>query len=1070
MTGDSSKRRSLLFPFRSQKQEPAKFEVMNRKKSPLAQQTSAMRAVNPPVSSVKPVTTALKPPPVSAPLHPQRSTSPLHHPLHLFEHRSLSPQKTQPQPEDKYDSGFAMGDMARSANLSVSVALPPVPDYNSKSFAPPVTIQGRTVSLAKKDPPPRRKPPTLTNLNEKEQSQPKNKSSMLSSQDSLNTVDTGLDAMSHPSIEIANEGCKNAITMSGSGKEPITTMELAIIKTSQHDAPPIVVSASDDTIPKTVPQNNTVTTLEKRPQDSESLSPFAQQLTEQTDHEVDTTADSDFSFVKESDGIEQHPHIAPLDYEDSIVRGALSPPVISPSLTQVQSAGSGYDAEFFDAEEHSTRSNVDLDKTTPALQGLTLQVQADDEEKRQESDFESDASSVKVKPLRFHKKTPSSASTMTNSVPDYSVLSTRGMTTTTGTHKKQLSLSDEIMRDIENFQPGGIHYVPMVDSDHEEVSPVTPLNNLNGIGETVELVPTPLALEDDDEDEDFGASRRFVSDGILDKGQRERKGWDSLFHDSSDDELKRLSDREQGVVEQEDGDYSLSSSVAPEIDYRGSPIENAEHSRLGLESDEYSSDEEVGPAPSYRPSIPRSSSITDLHERTSSDQFSPDVGSSYSPVSPSIPGDLYAVENDVDSCSPGSKDMDSVYAYQSPERTTFRVMNDDDDVTTPQMRSPTQEAPRRFHVVNDGNYSESDSDSFDACAREDINNDYSVVRQENYLKTQRSSVASSEALSFTAKSPKDSYFEIDSNPKDALAMPLLNGDASDASLSLVSSTGPPSISTPQQSILTPHEVPSPMLSEFEPLAAANVYDRRANDVVAPVAYISQGMSKPRRPPPPDVPTRSGRSASISQPKNMYNSVKEDLEVPQVHQHEPQKSNYVELLRLGAGTTNTNARASEWGLPIGISKNDYTKATSSWRVSYKKPTRSSKNDLKHGRVKQRQLALEVGDDEEDDQSLGTGGRDSVELKRLDTATSTSASTSASVGVGLRTSSPSQSTTSFSPKREPTPQSITRTGTLKTDRVLSVPQVSVGRSGTVVRDGDKGHMTLYIANPDIEEESE
>jgi hypothetical protein len=782
-----------------------------------------------------------------------------------------------------------------------------------------------------------------------------------------------------------------------------------------------------------------------------------------------STADSEFSFVQES----EKSFGGSTERQTVIFPGSLTPPVITlPDLSQTasgKSMASGYDSEFYDAQETATRSNVELDAIFPEVQNLSIiEPEPISEGIGQEFIDDSDESSIEVRPLQFHKKTSSTASAVTIPISSY-VLPQHSMAVC---HKKQLSLSNEILRDIENFQPGGINYSIVATDDSEEVSPVTPLQNLKNIDEAMGAVRVEEATDHQDE---------IIQKKSIPQAELQNPHRDSLFQDSSDDNEfyedgypKITSIGSQGKFQGVPGSLmSRTSSVGAEIDYRPSgqcgPFSSPKEKSYEAERTEYRQDLEK--AQSFR-ELPRSTPIVDLHERLSSPlELSPQMESDEGSLIPSstidspIPGDFYTTHNQVDT-TPSLKDTVSSYSYQTPEHRSFRVVNDSDiDDGRNELGSPnTDERPRTFHVVNDGNYSESDSDSFDAVKQEQVNQDYSVVLQDNTLSTKRSSIESGDVLSFTAKSPKGSHFSIGSSPQKPLSATPLNY-MSDVDLTHMelSSAEAPSMITPQHSFLTEPEPTFSMRSEYEQMPAPTVYDRRVSEVVAPVSYISQRAGRQRRPPPSDVPTRSGRSASLSQPMNTYNTVKEAVEVQPIH-HEPQKSNYVEMLRLGAGTTNTNAKAHTWGLPIGISENDYAKFASSSRASYKKTPRPQKSDLKHGKIKKRQLALEVGDDD-DDEALPVGGRESMELKRFETSTSLGG-TSMSPSLTQPTRSPSLSSTNFSPKKDSTP-TLARSGTLITDKIS--PQVSISRSGTV-RGGDNGHMTLFIANPDIEEESD
>jgi hypothetical protein len=937
-------------------------------------------------------------------------------------------------------------------SLDVSGDLPPVPEYNSKSFAPPVTIQGRTVSMARKDAPPRRKPPTLT-------AEEENRSL---SQENLSKVDTGLEEMSRPSISIVNESKSKPVKDSMTQNIP-----------DPADLSPIVVSSPNKS-------RESVRSLMLNRHDALQaasvikMEPLTAHTHEEEPVNGDSTADSEFSFVQESDKL----FGGSTEHQTVILSGSLTHPVITlPDLSQTtsrKSMASGYDSEFYDAQETTTRSNVELDTILPEVQSLSIiEPETISEGVEQESiDNNSDESSIEVKPLQFHKKNLSTASAATSPVPSYG-LSQKSIAVS---HKKQLSLSDEILRDIEKFQPGGINYSIVPNDDSEEVSPVTPLQNLKNIDESMGAVRVKEATDHQDEI----SQEKSIPEAELQVAEQNSHN-DSLFQDSSDDnginedgypEITSIDP--QGKFQGVSGSLmSRTSSVGAEIDYRPSEqrgtFSSPKEESYEAEPTEYRQDVEKDQS---FIELPSSTPIVDLHERLSSPlELSPQIESDEGSFIPSstidspIPGDFYTAHNQVDT-TPSLKDTESSYSYQTPEHRSFRVVNDSDlDDARNELGSPnTDERPRTFHVVNDGNYSESDSDSFDAVKQEQVNQDYSVVLQDNTLSTIHSSVESGDVLSFTAKSPKGSHFSIGSSPQKPLSATPLNY-TSDVDLSHMElpSTEVPSMITPQHSFLTGPEPASSMRSEHEQMPAPTVYDRRVNEVVAPVSYISQGTGRQRRPPPPDVPTRSGRSASLSQPMNTYNTVKEAVEVQPIH-HEPQKSNYVEMLRLGAGTTNTNAKAHTWGLPIGISENDYAKFASSSRASYKKTPRPQKSDLKHGKIKKRQLALEVGDDD-DDETLPVGGRESMELKRFETSTSLGG-TSMSPSLTQPTRSPSLSSTNFSPKKDSTP-TLARSGTLITDKIS--PQVSIGRSGTV-RGGDKGHMTLFIANPDIEEESD
>ncbi|KAH3687629.1 hypothetical protein WICPIJ_001382 [Wickerhamomyces pijperi] len=236
----------------------------------------------------------------------------------------------------------------------------------------------------------------------------------------------------------------------------------------------------------------------------------------------------------------------------------------------------------------------------------------------------------------------------------------------------------------------------------------------------------------------------------------------------------------------------------------------------------------------------------------------------------------------------------------------------------------------------------------------------------------------------------------------------------------------------------------------------------------------------RRPPPLNL-----------EPMNLEPKMQEPLitqpSKPQ-HKHIPQRSPYVETLRLTAATANTRVSSSVWGLPIGIvgvneslrRNQGYYKSQSHSVVGYGNSTpgagsggggvRVTKIDLKHGKIKPRLLASEVEDEEEE--SAASSLQNSSQLERLKTAGS-------SINTNLRLM---HTMTSQSLGNTPGLQGeamgmdvpglpssdINRTGTIN----LKANSNYINNVGSLIRNGSviepytsrSSGRGLFIANPD------
>ncbi|CDR46675.1 CYFA0S25e00804g1_1 [Cyberlindnera fabianii] len=1141
------KRRSMLFPFFSEKKPEAKFEVVNRKRSPLANSAAASTSSAASTSNAKTSDTqqkkVTKPTPFDDVAHrvtsahsSQVSTSTAKTGPKTTQKATAVTYKPTTKTQIKSQNTIRYAD-APQANLNFN-DIPPVPDYNTRSFAPPVTIQGRAVSIAKTNAPPRRKPPTWNQSRtvdnpERVESPAAEESTFSTSISPVGSHTTGVPTIHVQDLDNLQDQIKEArpIVFKQESKQTIPRSPRLTFTQDNNSSS----SISFGQLPGAFPLSRAQTPDTTAP-DSVSKTPFyspgsnpgsieqpplAPALAE-SNRNSKISYDSQLEFFDASDNIQKS--TPTLDTQGSLEKLHQQPEIGIPSDTfnQAQEEQHPHLPHSYSYEDSIGDSDIELNTSTedsthvrqpspvkeqpprfqdnPIYQSYSVESFAPSVDSTADSKVESVAESEVsfVKPLNFHKKTISSVSNNTIIAGDV-----QG-------HKKKLSLSDEIMRDIENYRPGGLHSDGLVSEDDSEYSPVTPLqiggaddddegSNSRGIW-TLPQRQSSLSQEVDTHfddtirggDDDMSPRLDPTADETVDdvttpqlavmNGERDYvKDDGSLFQDSSEEDLKNARDPVSEMIPLQAphsmtqfGADSISrkTSLEPEIDFVQSPTNQyggppeTPHSRDINDTSFYDQSNSV---------VPQTTSLEELQRRyTDSDQPSVETHGQMSVA----PSETYNRGLAPSTPSSSVRDDRSSYSYQhSPERRTFRVMNESPSVNADRMSTSESsryrddisngspvDAPRTFHVVNNGGYSHSDEDSFGADGSDSIGQEYSVVRQNDLtmIPPPIHDDSSGDGLSFTARSPRESEFSIGSPPKmeyTGSSMDFHDTDLGPPMTPPQSSSRISDLSIPMHSN---HTGSSPPTTSHLPQQQQPVYDTRIEEKAAPVQNLGLFQGKSRRPPPGGalaVPTRVGRSSSITGPSNNYNTLKEDVESPPPQHHIPEKSDYVEMLRFGAGTTNTKASASSWGLPIGIAEIDHSRfVSSSSKVMYKRSTRLHKNDLKHGKVRQRQLALEVGDDDEDE--VSTHGvdskRESAELKRYETGTS-----------NLSVGSSAHSMTSLSPRKDISVKdstSLNRSGTLLVDKLPQV-SVGVGRSGTV-RDASKAQMTLFIANPDAD----
>lgn len=1025
--GDNPKRRSLLFPFAKSTPKETKFEVVNRKKNPAANlnrpsapspfdsqpsRPPEKRASSPsPASSASMLASSAsraKSPPAST--TSPRSTSPHHIPL---DPRAINPFKAHHHTSSLKKDAISQADLP-SSNLDVNFNVPPVPDYNSTLHAPPVTIKGRTVSLTKKDAPPRRKPPTLGTVVDP---QINNKSvSDLSIQsagsDSYSYQSSGLDS------RLANDQANARSVEETTLEDDDENVLLPTIQKPEPAAPPSIVVTEE--LLSAVPKDTEDEELEQVEQKTADL-----KLSEPLDEEPEVPAKIE-TQVEELDDIET----SSIQDEPELNSKPIAPfSDPSKNTSQVDSFTSA--SEFMDTEQVEQVPKV---------------------EPKNETQYDDDPdSSFEIKPLFFHKKSKSSASegALRN---DASIFTTEGVVTSPKpTHAKQLSLSDDILKDIEDFQSA----IPShVQDETDEVSPVSPLALQKDTRPTI----ARTGLYDEiSEDEDYSfepdvPQRQLV---VQNPDSEIEDTNESLFQDSSDEShqpgnYNAFDDKEE-LKQSESYDYdhvggmnlgSRGSSVQPEIDYHDNDnnAPKSDHQRIPLTDDETGEEEESSKG--YENEFNK---FADEAPDTSSYEGRLAIPRSHSYHN--IPSDV-ASHNEKESynSNTGSSPLKSTTSEEDGDKLTFErrsVGNASSDQASSYNYYSQAAQTRKFHVVNTGDYSDEDQSSynpsFDRDHPESLDHDFSVVHQQITNSSDRGRDTDEEdLLSFTAKSPQqtDFNFENKTTPQQ-----MMGNNVSDVDLSQ------PAKITPVSNLDSPTSITSPV----------NSYDRR-EDTVAPVQYVSTYNGSSRRPPPlSDAPktTRVARSLSTSVPPPVnYNTLQEGIAAAEaihpVETHEPEKSSYVEMLRMSSGTANSDVPASVWGLPIGIADIDHSKLTATAsRTAYKRAQRTSKSDLKHGKIKPRLLASEVDDDDSTEMVSG------IESQSIDLDKSRTPSIH----------SPTQSYLNFSPTRTPTNTGVSRSGTLIGDKIGT----QLGRSGSVMSTVKPvNNMTLFIANPDIEED--
>ncbi|CCH42483.1 hypothetical protein BN7_2028 [Wickerhamomyces ciferrii] len=1183
--GTSEKRRSILFPFAKSTPKETKFEVVNRKKNPAqnlaanaqsTSQQSSTRSSQPspfdppsssrtlpkpqpkPASSISSGPSSTKPAPL-----PVQSTSSKSHPLHIpnpIKHRSSS-QSTQEK--------VTPNDLPRS-NLDVNFSVPPVPDYNNTLNAPPVTIKGRSVSLTKKDAPPRRKPPTEAAANDSSSSLGglNNYSTNSITGSALSFQSSKLDSTS---VQEEEEEVKPKDLLNGPSPQKPSNLRTVSgndipftepqSQTLQPPLPPSIVitpNKSDESVPKTEPQiesqqqSNDTKEIERRTADLniddrtpvQPINPPAQEpLIQETQPYNDIPFQSTDSF--------QVSMTEPLNARSPFIDSSNNYSQADSFASASEFRDNSQSSMIYETPNDTSQANIveqepineDINNPPKLDQAQTPPLQLDTQNKDVELPKfpeqvqvelgDDPDTSFEVQPLFFHKKTRSGVSDITTSSAPYLASPSKQNEPGKG-HGKQLSLSDDILRDIEEFQSA----IPShVNEDPDEISPVSPLalqlgNELLPSGQQE---PRRSALYEevsyDGDDYDYDSEPELqqesekqqlrvhnpdAEDNDADQG--------SLFQDSSDEDFKKNQRREEAIIQpslsgQEEAfnpsefDYghvggldnfdSRASSVQPEVGYYGGNINDTPHKsrdelnipaptpgRMGLTDDDDDEDDDINDFRANGGTFERGLEPRNEFDQYTGEEFQPrnefgdyteefnfNGGNNYdqqlsiprshsyhniSDIGSPIESHSYSSNVPSSQVKSSTTSGDEGYNYDRSSRN-----NESDQASSSYYGQAAQ--TRRFHVVNTGNYSDEDDDqssrqfsydqSFDDSRPDALNNDYSVIHQQVTNSPGRNRDSDDEEmLSFIAKSPVQTDFSFE--PKSTSPR-FANNPNNMSDIDLSKNPNPP------------YESP---VSTTSPI---NAYDRR-DDTVAPVQYAKVASAASRRPPPLSAApktTRAARSLSTSQPPPAfnYNTLQEnqanDLTVPPPEAHEPEKSSYVEMLRMSSGTANSDVSARTWGVPIGIADIDHSKmSTHSSRTAYKRAQRTNKSDLKHGKIKPRLLASEVDDDDISTEVVSTmDGQSSInELEKSRTPS---------------LHSPSQSLSNFSPNRTPSSVSgftnslpgsgnsaaaqaaLTRSGTLLNDRIG--PQL--GRSGSVMSTVKPvNNMTLYIANPDIDED--
>lgn len=1055
--GDSSKRRSLLFPFAKSTPKETKFEVVNRKKNPASnlasnstsQAQQARRsspspfdsAATPKPQGARPATTTTSSPRTLKPSNGPSSTpttttiSSRSHPAVVA--NRLDPRIANPlratSANNSGRSAISSSDLPAS-NLNINFNVPPVPDYNSNLHAPPVTIKGRSVSLTKKDAPPRRKPPSLGVHDNNSRSV--SDLSVQSHSDVGSVQSSGLNSSVIRESDIENDDILEAEQVS---KGAINFTKPSVPNEDTVIAPPDIIIDDEKNIGEQSDFGGSDIGSLVRSTSNLNLAQEYQNeqptIADALDNEDNT--EKELGSVQGLRLVDSQPPFAPF-----------SDP--SRNLSQTESFASASD--FRDTQDFEIAQGSEpqvVESQSPEKDAIVSNHARDLDEEDPDSSFE-------VKPLFFHKKSRSTASagTMRNDASIYTNDSI--VKSPPKTHGKQLSLSDDILKDIEDFQSA----IPShVQDSGDEISPVSPLVLQKQPKVTGSRTALHEELSDGSDQPEYEPEEHTQRRLVVQNPDSSAN--EPLFQDSSEEDFEvhkyeEYEDKESlGESPEQEYDYnhvgglnmeSRASSVQPEIDYHSSSLTNGgrvHEKKLQL------TDDEDEPDANYE-FKQFSAENNDIHSYDNEALTVPTVN---------VHNDDSSTNDRSSFNSPTHSRVKSNTSEEDGDRHTYgrsSVGANSDQASSYNYYAEAAQT-RRFHVVNTGDYSDEeksssrDQYSFDQDHPESLEQDFSVVHQQ--LTDDQGITRDSEdedLLSFTAKSPIQSDFNFEKNTP-----PLQpTAEVTDMSLSL-----------------SPRDIPITTFQSPSSSIPVSSYDRR-EDTVAPVQYVSTYNGATKRPPPlSDAPktTRVARSLSTSTPMPVnYNalqeSTKNDDSPVQSESHEPEVSMYVEMLRMSSGTANSDVPATTWGLPIGIADIDHSKLTATAsRTAYKRAQRSNKSDLKHGKIKPRLLASEVDDDESTEMVSALDGQ-SVERNSLDLDKSRTPSFH----------SPSQSFSNFSPTRiSPNPGisrsgtdvGVSRSGTLMGDKIGA----QLGRSGSVMSTVKPvNNMTLFIANPDIEED--
>lgn len=691
--------------------------------------------------------------------------------------------------------------------------------------------------------------------------------------------------------------------------------------------------------------------------------------------------------------------------------------------------------EFFDAQDDLVENNNSANTSTDAEANTTQETI--------EQDSVLPLINKKIRPLEFHRKTKSIATEASIYSTHYDNKDNNKRDTS---HGKQLSLSDDLLRDIEIFHQETTKNLNNDDDDDEEED-----DDSEKHGQLSPISPLKVALEP--------KVPNLIDSPIKNEIKVDEES--SLFQDS-DDEKQQIDNANKNFAKLAiDSDGSLS----PEINYKTkslSPeIDQEKHSLLDIPDD-----------------------------------LIPHVASS-------------SVDNEGESDERGSSIEKQSFHYQPPQR-KFHVVNTGDysDDDEEEEDSDDDEAYREVSSENDDEFSYSGSFYNED---EKLNTNYTIVNQDNEQSSiehdaytegdEKEQADNSESEGFTSSSDyNDESQELSFQARPAVVseynldnIPMLPTNKS------VHISEPPQVSVPALTATESRDISipsSPERSEFpqeetevqdeddaddyqqfvkkqeeqqQQNLTVPVYDRREG-VVAPVQYVKyKGLS--RRPPPltnGPITTRTARSLSNADPNpNLYNIAplkpEDELQASQLlDSHVAERSGYIEMLRLRDGTANSSVSCSKWGLPIGISDNNKTlKLSAASKTAIRKTVHSSRNDLKHGKIRPRLLASEV-DENDQQQQVGVSGSSklNINISEIQDNSLFDRNHSRQSSIGSPNAYP---ITINSPQKKDFDVSVQRSGTLLDNRQNA--QIAIARSGSVVNAPAK-NMTLYIANPDIE----